>query len=90
MNRERTISLRVAEAPERSRNALTRAFNGSASPRQAIKAQCLSGVGFDRAAVRDCTGYSCPLWMYRPFQSVDAPPEPPRDAGRTQGAGAAP
>ena len=29
---------------------------------------CLSCVGFQRDAIRDCTGYACPLWAYRPFQ----------------------
>ena len=58
----------VSDAPESAKNTLTEAFSGSASPRKAIKAQCLVCVGYDRNAIRTCTGYSCPLWAYRPFQ----------------------
>jgi hypothetical protein len=58
----------ISEAPESVKNTLREAFSGSASPRKAIKAMCLSCVGYDRKAIRDCTGYSCPLWAYRPYQ----------------------
>jgi hypothetical protein len=66
--REDRITKVVAEAPESAKNTLARAFSGSASPRSAIKAQCLVCVGYDRASIKNCTGYSCPLWKYRPFQ----------------------
>jgi hypothetical protein len=66
--REDRIAKVVAEAPESVKNTLARAFSGSASPRSAIKAQCLVCVGYDRTAIKNCTGYSCPLWKYRPFQ----------------------
>jgi hypothetical protein len=58
----------VRDAPESAKRILTRAFSGAASPRAAIKAQCLTCVGYDREAIKNCTGWSCPLWMYRPFQ----------------------
>jgi hypothetical protein len=60
----------LQDAPESAKNTLREAFSGSASPRKAIKAQCLVCVGYDRASIRDCTGYSCPLWAYRPFQEA--------------------
>lgn len=47
---------------------LKEAFSGATSPRRAIKATCLACCGFDRNAVKNCTGFSCPLWMYRPYQ----------------------
>jgi hypothetical protein len=73
LTRSEVVERRIAEAPESVRGTLRRAFFGSASPRQAIKAMCLSCTGFDRAEVANCTGYSCPLWRYRPFQrEVDA------------------
>lgn len=56
------------EAPESAKNTLARAFLGDSSPRQAIKAMCLSCVGYDRNSIKNCTGYACPLWSYRPFQ----------------------
>jgi hypothetical protein len=68
MTRNERIELVVSEAPESAKKSLREAFSGSASPRKAIKAQCLVCVGYDRNAIRDCTGFSCPLWAYRPFQ----------------------
>jgi hypothetical protein len=62
----------VSDAPESAKKTLTGAFSGSASPRQAIKAMCLTCVGYDRVAIKDCSGYSCPLWKYRPFQAGEA------------------
>ena len=67
--REARIARVLEAAPVSSRGSLTRAFAGEASPRAAIKAAYLACVGFQRAQVTDCTGYSCPLWMYRPYQS---------------------
>lgn len=66
--REAKVSKMISEAPESVRATLSQAFSGSASPRKAIKAMCLSCVGYDRNSVKNCTGWSCPLWKYRPFQ----------------------
>lgn len=66
--REKRVKVMIDRAPESAKNTLARAFSGSASPRAAIKAMCLSCVGYERNAVRDCSGFSCPLWAYRPFQ----------------------
>lgn len=66
--RNAQVSKVVSEAPESAKKALTQAFSGAASPRAAIKAQCLTCMGYDREAIRGCTGFSCPLWAYRPFQ----------------------
>jgi len=70
MNREERIAKVITEAPESVKKTLAEAFSGSTSPRKAIKAQCLTCAGFDRDAIRNCTGFSCPLWMYRPFQET--------------------
>ena len=58
----------ISGAPVTYRGILERAFRGEASPRQAIKAQCLICVGFHREDVRTCSSSSCPLWDYRPYQ----------------------
>jgi hypothetical protein len=68
MNREDTVRDRVAEAAPLYRATMQNAFNGTAAPRSAIKAQCLICVGYDRGAITACTGFSCPLWAYRPYQ----------------------
>lgn len=66
--REAVVAKRIAEAGPLYRTIMVKAFSGDASPRSAIKAQCLICVGYDRAAITHCTGYSCPLWTYRPYQ----------------------
>jgi hypothetical protein len=66
--REARVEAVIKDAPESVKGTLTQAFSGSASPRKAIKAQCLVCVGYDRESIKNCTGYSCPLWKYRPFQ----------------------
>lgn len=68
MNRDERIVKVINQAPESAKNTLAEAFSGAASPRRAIKAMCLSCVGFDRGAIKNCTGFGCPLWKYRPFQ----------------------
>ena len=59
----------VGNAPVSMRGILERAFAGEAGRTNAIKAMCLVCTSFDRETVRDCTGWSCPLWKWRPFQS---------------------
>ena len=71
MNREEKITTVLSEAPESVKKTLGEAFAGSASPRRAIKAMCLTCTGFDRDSIRNCTGYGCPLWKYRPFQGEE-------------------
>ena len=60
---------RIRTAPTRYQGVLARALGGTASPRVAIKAMCLECIGFQRAAVAERTGYVCPLWSQRPYQS---------------------
>ena len=74
MTRDERVKRVIYLAPESAQKSLARAFSGSASPRQAIKAMCMSCCGFDREAIRKCSGFSCPLWEYRPFRD-DGPDE---------------
>lgn len=69
--RARRVLEIVSLAPESVQKSLREAFSGSASPRQAIKAMCLTCTGYERDTIRNCTGYACPLWSYRPFQVED-------------------
>jgi len=36
----------------------------------AVKAKCLDCTNWQRAEVRLCAVFSCPLWAYRPYQNV--------------------
>lgn len=66
--REKRVSAILEQAPESVKNCLKLAYSGAGGKTNAIKAMCLACCGYDRAAIRDCSGYSCPLWQYRPFQ----------------------
>lgn len=46
-----------------------RSWEGKASPRQAIKAQCLDCQGESKPAITACGDRCCPLWKYRPYQN---------------------
>lgn len=69
ITREQRIAKLIAAAPVSARGILKRAFDGSGGRKNAIAAMCLHCTGYDRETVRSCTGWSCPLWKYRPFQS---------------------
>ena len=68
MTRAERVSKAVAESGQLYRNIMQKAYDGTAAPRSAIKAQCLACAGFDRVSITHCTGFSCPLWAYRPYQ----------------------
>jgi hypothetical protein len=65
---------RLAEVPGRHQPLAHRCFNGTASPRQAIKCMCFACLGWEgtpgkrslAAEVKACTSRACPLWRYRP------------------------
>jgi hypothetical protein len=55
------------DAPSKA-GIFRRVYGGRATPRQAIKAQCLQCCWMDEAAIRECKSTECPLWDFRPFQ----------------------
>lgn len=57
----------VNAAPESCQGILRRAFDGTGSKRDAIKAHCLSCTHFDRAQIKACAVTLCPLHAYRPY-----------------------
>lgn len=69
---EQSIALkrarRLETVPVSRRRVFERSWSGQASPRACIKAFCLECLGFDEAAIRDCTAWACPLWRLRPYQ----------------------
>jgi hypothetical protein len=72
MSREEVVAEQVRTAPIASARVLERAFGGVGSLRDGIKAKCLQCLNFDRAGIRACTGYSCALWAYRPYQESES------------------
>jgi hypothetical protein len=67
--RARMMRAVCEDAPSRA-GLFRRLYSATASPRQAIKAQCLHCVWMDEAAIRGCTATACPLWNFRPFQKT--------------------
>lgn len=68
-------SRRLAQTPASRQQPFRRAYAGTASPRTAIKAQCLDCVGCDTEAITTCTATACPLWLYRPYQTKSKVPK---------------
>ncbi len=67
---ERTKKI-VSNIPSSYLDRYLRARLGEASPRLAIRAKCEECCGYEEVKLRvgDCTSYSCPIWMYRPYQT---------------------
>jgi hypothetical protein len=86
LTRDEVINKRTAEAGQLYRGTMAKAYAGTCSPRSAIKAQCLICVGYDRGAITACTGYSCPLWAYRPYQ-IEGGSDSRNDASAPGGGG---
>ena len=68
MSPEKRKREKIASVPRLYRKMVQKAIHGSASPRDAIKAQCLECVGYVRAEVISCPSFTCPLYMYRPYK----------------------
>lgn len=58
--------------PAQSRGIVKKAFEGASSPRQAIKAKCLTCANFDRAEISLCRVLLCPLHAFRPYRETEA------------------
>ena len=54
--------------PASAHGIVEKALQGTASPRGAIKACCLTCTHFDRDEIRSCRVILCPLHAYRPFR----------------------
>jgi len=59
------VEKRAADMPKKYRSGYLRAAAGKASPRKAIWGHCLECCGWQRREVELCTGYACPLYLYR-------------------------
>jgi hypothetical protein len=61
----------MSDVPIKYTQVIERARLGTAPPRGAIKAFCLTCVGYVRKDVTNCTARACPLYAYRPYQTDD-------------------
>ena len=70
-SRELAVAEEIAGAPAKFQKIVADAFARTASPRRAIQAQCLTCTHYNRAEIRACMVYRCPLWQYRPYQTKE-------------------
>ena len=68
---QRRAESAVQHALPMYRGVIRAALQGSASPRQAIKAHCLTCTNYQREEVKRCPVVVCPLWRYRPYQTAE-------------------
>ena len=68
MTQEQRIARRRADTPRRYQQLYDRCTSGTASPREAIKMQCLECWCWVQHETQTCDNYACPLWQYRPYQ----------------------
>ncbi len=69
--RDRMMQSIQTDAPSKA-GLFRRVFSGKASPRQAIKAQCLHCCWMSEVAIRECTATACPLWNFRPYRGGES------------------
>jgi len=62
------VAARIAQVPQLYQALYKRVIQGKGSPREAIQAQCLECVCWQRKEVTLCTDNACPLYPYRPYQ----------------------
>lgn len=58
-----------AAMPSKYRTLFDRVITGEASPREAIKLNCLECCGYVRSEVERCSGCTCAFYAYRPYQN---------------------
>ena len=69
MQREQ-IAQRRADMPKQYRKLYDRVVAGKASPRDAIKMQCLECFGWVKIEMVRCDSCACPLFGHRPYQKL--------------------
>ena len=62
------IAKRRGDMPKKYRKLYDRVVTGKASPREAIKMQCLECFGWVQSEMVKCECYACGLYNYRPYQ----------------------
>ena len=75
-DRAERIAERRADMPKRYRKLYDKVMAGKASPRDAIRMQCLECYAWVQTETKKCDNYACALFCYRPYQN---PPKSPRE-----------
>ena len=78
------IAKRRADMPSKFRKLYDRAMSGKASPREAIKMQCLECWAWVQTETAQCDNCACPLFRYRPYQKPAQVPDTAISATQNQ------
>jgi hypothetical protein len=78
LKRQEQIAKRMAQIPKIHQAVYKSAVSGK-SRKNAVKAQCLECVCWQKEEVRLCTDLGCPLYAYRPYK------ESPKDSDNRTG-----
>lgn len=62
------IARRRSFVPSKYRKMFDRCIAGTASPREAIRLQCLQCWAYVRTEAETCDNVSCPLFQYNPLR----------------------
>lgn len=62
------IARKRSFVPEKYRKLYDRCIAGKASPREAIRLQCLECWGYVRTEAQTCDNVNCPLFQYNPLK----------------------
>ena len=55
--------------PESVKGIIKDSFDKTRGKANALKAKCLECSNYQRDEIRNCTVETCPLWVWRPFQT---------------------
>jgi hypothetical protein len=70
------IAKHRADMPLKYRKLYDRVVAGKASPREAIKMQCLECWAYVKSETKSCDNYACNLFAFKPYQKpVKSPTE---------------
>jgi len=58
----------LTTVPALSKGIMTRAFAKEGPKSNVIRAKCLDCCHFDRNEITNCTTFTCPLHVWRPYQ----------------------
>ena len=70
MTQQERIAERRADMPKKYRKLYDKVMAGKASPRDAIRMQCLECFAWVQTETKKCDNCACPLYRYRPYQTL--------------------
>ena len=68
MKAEQRIKEHRTDVPRKYRKLYDKVMRGEASPREAIRLQCLECWAYIKTETELCDNYACPLYAYRPYK----------------------